>query len=219
MLRLSQLFLSSILCVFVSVGHSEDLKIGFVNTERVFKESAPAVRSQKKLQQEFSVREEEIKSVDAEAKGIRQRLEKDGLILEETQRRNLEGELGSFSRLLSAVSTEADILAYSGCPQVFGEVIDKSPFFNHGVQYPFQFDELHLERIMHKKSYSVFGRIDFFSVLRQLLVSLGGSLEEQWTISAPELLKVFTVSARVSPRQYHPVLLLVVLLGHTVRQT
>ena len=106
MLRLSQLVLSSILCVFVSVGHSEDLKIGFVNTERVFKESAPAVRSQKKLQQEFSVREEEIKAVDAEAKGIRQRLEKDGLILEETQRRNLEGELGRLSREMQRLQRE-----------------------------------------------------------------------------------------------------------------
>ena len=106
MLRLSQLFLSLILCVFVTVGHSEDLKIGFVNTERVFKESAPAVRSQKKLQQEFSVREEEIKAVDAEAKGIRQRLEKDGLILEETQRRNLEGELGRLSREMQRLQRE-----------------------------------------------------------------------------------------------------------------
>jgi len=105
-LRLSQLFLSSILCVVVSVGHSEDLKIGFVNTERVFKESAPAVRSQKKLQQEFSVREEEIKAVDAQAKGIRQRLEKDGLILEETQRRNLEGELGRLSREMQRLQRE-----------------------------------------------------------------------------------------------------------------
>jgi len=105
-LRLSQLFLSSILCVFVTVGHSEDLKIGFVNTERVFKESAPAVRSQKKLQQEFSVREEEIKAVDSEAKGIRQRLEKDGLILEETQRRNLEGELGRLSREMQRLQRE-----------------------------------------------------------------------------------------------------------------
>ncbi|MEL0031306.1 MAG: OmpH family outer membrane protein [Betaproteobacteria bacterium] len=106
MLRLSQLFLSLILCVFVTVGHSEDLKIGFVNTERVFKESAPAVRSQKKLQQEFSVREEEIKAVDSEAKGIRQRLEKDGLILEETQRRNLEGELGRLSREMQRLQRE-----------------------------------------------------------------------------------------------------------------
>jgi len=105
-LRLSQLFLSSILCVFVTVGHSEDLKIGFVNTERVFKESAPAVRSQKKLQQEFSVREEEIKAVDSEAKGIRQRLEKDGLILEETQRRNLEAELGRLSREMQRLQRE-----------------------------------------------------------------------------------------------------------------
>ena len=106
MLRLSQLFLSLILCVFVTVGHSEDLKIGFVNTERVFKESAPAVRSQKKLQREFSVREEEIKAVDSEAKGIRQRLEKDGLILEETQRRNLEGELGRLSREMQRLQRE-----------------------------------------------------------------------------------------------------------------
>lgn len=106
MLRLSQLFLSLILCVFVTVGHSEDLKIGFVNTERVFKESAPAVRSQKKLQQEFSVREEEIKAVDAQAKGIRQRLEKDGLILEETQRRNLEAELGRLSREMQRLQRE-----------------------------------------------------------------------------------------------------------------
>jgi outer membrane protein len=105
-LRLSQLFLSLILCVFVTVGHSEDLKIGFVNTERVFKESAPAVRSQKKLQQEFSVREEEIKAVDAQAKGIRQRLEKDGLILEETQRRNLEAELGRLSREMQRLQRE-----------------------------------------------------------------------------------------------------------------
>ena len=104
--------------------------------------------------------------------------------------KNLEGELGSFSRLLSAISTEADVVAYSGCSQIFGETLDKSPFFKHGVQYPFRFDEFNLEKMMHKKSYSVFGRIDFFSVLRQLLVSLGGCLEEQWTISAPELSKV-----------------------------
>ena len=98
--------LFAILALIVTAANSEDLKIGFVNTERVFKESAPAVRSQKKLQQEFLVREEEIKAVDAEAKGIRQRLEKDGLILEETQRRNLEGELGRLSREMQRLQRE-----------------------------------------------------------------------------------------------------------------
>ena len=104
--RLLRLALFSMLVFFVSIGYSEELKIGFVNTERVFKESAPAVRSQKKLQQEFSVRESEIKAVDAEAKGIRLKLEKDGLVLEETQRRNLEAELGRLSREMQRLQRE-----------------------------------------------------------------------------------------------------------------
>jgi len=104
--RTVKLALISIFCVFVAVVQSEDLKIGFVNTERVFKEAAPAVRSQKKLQEEFSVREVEIKKVDLEAKRIRQKLEKDGLILEETQRRNLEAELGRLSREMQRLQRE-----------------------------------------------------------------------------------------------------------------
>ena len=106
---MNKLFKASLFAIFaviVTAAYSEDLKIGFVNTERVFKESAPAVRSQKKLQQEFSVREEEIRAVDAEATGIRQKLEKDSLILEETQRRNLEAELGRLSREMQRLQRE-----------------------------------------------------------------------------------------------------------------
>ena len=103
---------------------------------------------------------------------------------------DIEGRLGSLSRLLSAISTEPDIVACSGCPLSFIQTIDKSPYFSHAVQYPFRFDLFDLEKMMHKKSFSVLGRIDFFSVMRQLLVSLGGSLEETWTISTPELSKV-----------------------------
>jgi outer membrane protein len=101
-----KLVLLLMFCMSMSSGYSEDLKVGFVNTERVFKESAPAVRSQKKLQNEFSVREEEIKAVDAEANRIRQKLEKDGLVLEETQRRNLEADLGRLSRDMQRLQRE-----------------------------------------------------------------------------------------------------------------
>jgi len=104
--RLLKLTLISIFCVFLGVVQAEDLKIGFVNTERVFKEAAPAVRSQQKLQEEFSVREVEIKNVDAEAKQIRQKLEKDGLVLEETERRSLEAELGRLSREMQRLQRE-----------------------------------------------------------------------------------------------------------------
>ena len=53
---------------------------------------------------------------------------------------------------------------------------------------------------MHKRSYSVFGRIDFFSVMRQLLVSLGGSLDEAWAVSSPELSKVIIPDCFASTR-------------------
>ena len=43
---------------------------------------------------------------------------------------------------------------------------------------------------MHKGSYSVFGKIDFFSVLQALLVSLGGSQTEDWVLESPELQRV-----------------------------
>ena len=43
---------------------------------------------------------------------------------------------------------------------------------------------------MHKDSYSVFGRIDFFSVLQCLVICLSGTLQMEWTLFTPELTKV-----------------------------
>ena len=43
---------------------------------------------------------------------------------------------------------------------------------------------------MHKRSYSVFGKIDFFSVLQAPLVSLGGSQAEDWVLEPTELQRV-----------------------------
>ena len=42
---------------------------------------------------------------------------------------------------------------------------------------------------MHKTSYSVFGHIDFFSVLKSLVISLGSSLQEDWVQRSPELVR------------------------------
>ena len=99
--------------------------------------------------------------------------------------KEIEGEVSSLSCLLSVFSSEAGIVARSGCPVSFIQTIDKSHKFSHAVQYPQQTDSLKLETLMHIKSYSVFGWIDFFSVMKQLLVSHGGSLEEAWTIALP----------------------------------
>ena len=103
---------------------------------------------------------------------------------------DVTGELGSYARFLSAVSTRPDIVACAGCPVEFAETIDQSEYFSQGVQSCFRFEQLSLARIMHKTSYSVFGKIDFFLMLQALMVFLGGSLVEDWVMRRPELNKV-----------------------------
>ena len=103
---------------------------------------------------------------------------------------DLTGELGSLARLLSVVSTKADIVACSGCPAGLLQAIDGMPTTVRAVQSFFRFSQLDLPHLMHKISYSVFGHIDFFSVLKGLVISLGSSLREEWVQRSPELVRV-----------------------------
>jgi outer membrane protein len=84
----------------------QELKIGFVNTDRVFKEAAPALRSQKKLQDEFAPRDQEIKAVNAQATQVKAKLEKDGLTMAESEKRALESELARLSREIQRLQRE-----------------------------------------------------------------------------------------------------------------
>ena len=107
---------------------------------------------------------------------------------------DLTGEFGSLARLLSVVSTKADVVACSGCPADLIRTIDEVPISARAVQSCFRFSQLNLSKLMHKKNYSVFGHIDFFSVLRGLIISLGGSTDEDWVRRSPELAKVSGLS-------------------------
>lgn len=82
----------------VAVAFAGDIKIGVVNTEKILRESAPAIQAQKKIEQEFVPRDEEIKKMALEAKNLQEKLEKGGMKMEETERRNLERNLANLSR-------------------------------------------------------------------------------------------------------------------------
>ena len=103
---------------------------------------------------------------------------------------NLTGELGSLACLLSSISTKADIVACSGCPSELIRTIDEVSTSVRAVQSCFRFSQLNLSKLKHKSSYSVFGHIDFFSVLRGLVIFLGGSASEDWVQRSPVLAKV-----------------------------
>ena len=106
------------------------------------------------------------------------------------------GFFGTLSRLISAISTQSGLVPVSGCPPEVFQALDEDSYFKKGVQFPFRFDEFELPRIMHRQNFSVFGRVDFFSVLEHLILSLRGTLYQSWTLDAPELVKVISYSFR-----------------------
>lgn len=75
-----------------------DIKIGVVNTEKILRESLPAIQAQKKIDLEFMPRDEDIKKMAVQAKTLQDKLEKDSLAMEETERRSLERNLANLSR-------------------------------------------------------------------------------------------------------------------------
>ena len=87
------------------------------------------------------------------------------------------------SRLLSAISSDATIICCGGSNADFVKVLDKSPGRKAGVQYPFALALVQFERLLHKPSFSVMGRIDMCSMLRALLLRLNGLLDERWVQS------------------------------------
>ena len=85
------------------------------------------------------------------------------------------------SQLLSAVSTEPRIICCGGSSLEFTKALDKAPSQKAGIQYPFSLSPMHVEKLMHKPSFNVMGKIDMLSMLRNLLIQLAGLLDERWT--------------------------------------
>jgi outer membrane protein len=85
---------------------AQDIKVGFVSTERVFKEAAPAVKALKKLEKEFASRDQEIQKLGKQVKDLQGVLEKEAVTMSESQRRDREAELGRLTRDLQRMQRE-----------------------------------------------------------------------------------------------------------------
>ena len=80
------------------VAVAAELKVGFVNTERVLRESAPAVRAQQKLKREFEKREADLEKSGRQLRDLQAAYERDGPTMSEADRKNKERELAGFQR-------------------------------------------------------------------------------------------------------------------------
>lgn len=91
--------LSSLALLTAAPARAEsDVKIGFVDTERILREAAPAVRAQKKLEKEFEKRSQELEKLAKQLQAMQQNMEKNAVTLSESDRRAKEREFSELTR-------------------------------------------------------------------------------------------------------------------------
>ena len=73
-------------------------KIGFVNTERILRDSVPAQRAQKKIEAEFQKRDQELGRTAEQLKRMQDEMERSAVTLSDSQRRTKEREFGELNR-------------------------------------------------------------------------------------------------------------------------
>lgn len=77
---------------------SQELKIGYVNSDVVLREAAPAKAAQAKLETEFSKREKDLADQAAKLKAASDKLEKEGPTLAESERSRRQRDLVDMDR-------------------------------------------------------------------------------------------------------------------------
>jgi outer membrane protein len=95
---ISQVALLSLGAICMTAVNAQELKIGFVNTDRIFREASTAKAAQAKLEQEFSKREKELVELGNSLKSNSEKLERDAPTLSETQRTTRQRQLSDQDR-------------------------------------------------------------------------------------------------------------------------
>ena len=107
MRRISTILAAAALAAVAGAAYGADYKIGFVNTERLFREAAPAKRAQQKLEREFASRDADIQRLSRQVRDLQTQLDRDGATMPEGDRRNKERDLANQSRALQRMQREA----------------------------------------------------------------------------------------------------------------
>lgn len=88
------------------LAQAADFRVGVVDTERVLRESAPALKAEKRIEKEFSGRDQEIKKLMKQAKDLQTQLEKEAGTMSDADHRNKERELTAMNVNLQRMQRE-----------------------------------------------------------------------------------------------------------------
>jgi outer membrane protein len=76
----------------------EPLKVGYVNTQRIFRDAPTAVKAAKKIEAEFSKRDQDLQALAKQVQTLQESLEKNAVTMPDTERRAKEKDLNEQSR-------------------------------------------------------------------------------------------------------------------------
>ncbi|MES2026213.1 MAG: OmpH family outer membrane protein [Pseudomonadota bacterium] len=83
---------------FVSAVQAQETRIGFISTERVFREAAPYKAAQVKLEQEFAKRQKELQDLANRLKNLADKFDKDAPVLSDSDRVKRQRELADVDK-------------------------------------------------------------------------------------------------------------------------
>ena len=83
---------------FSAFAAEAEVKIGFVNPQRVIGESPQAAKAKKKLEKEFEKRDQDLQKMAKQLQTMQESLEKNAVTLSESEHRNREREFNDLNR-------------------------------------------------------------------------------------------------------------------------
>jgi outer membrane protein len=76
----------------------ESVKIGYVNTERILRDAAPAKAALSKIEQEFGKRDKDLQDMAARLKQLGERLDRDASVIQESERVRRQREFADLEK-------------------------------------------------------------------------------------------------------------------------
>lgn len=96
--KIATLLVALMAALPVAQAVAADMKIGYVNTQRIFRDAPAAQKAAKKIESEFSRRDQDMQRMAKQLQSLQEGLEKNGMTMSENDRRNKERELNDLSR-------------------------------------------------------------------------------------------------------------------------
>ena len=96
--KIATLLVALMAALPIAQAMAAEMKIGYVNTQRIFRDAPAAQKAAKKIEAEFSKRDQELQRMAKQLQSLQEGMEKNAVTMADSDRRNKERELNDLSR-------------------------------------------------------------------------------------------------------------------------